>query len=252
MSETSSTSSAKPSAEPLLVARGLHKTYLLDVSRLDVLKGIELRVTRSESVALVGASGSGKSTLMHVLGGLDRPTAGSVWLGGESIYELPSRQLTRLRNRKIGFIFQAYQLLPDLEAVENVALAGWIARQPAALVRGKSEELLALVGLAGRIHHRPGELSGGEQQRVAIARALVNDPVLLFADEPTGNLDSATGAGVMELLLRLQRERGMTLILVTHEVGIAQQCQRVMEIRDGVLNGVLGTQRKTQANENLH
>ena len=129
-------------------------------------------------------------------------------------------------------------MLPDLEAVENVALAGWVARRPVAQVRKKAEELLALVGLSGRMHHRPVELSGGEQQRVAIARALVNDPVLLFADEPTGNLDSTTGGGVMELLLRLQRERGMTLILVTHDVGIARQCQRVMEIRDGVLGGV--------------
>ncbi len=244
MSETSGVSSVKPAAEHILVARGLHKTYSLDVSRLDVLKGIELQVTRSESVALVGASGAGKSTLMHVLGGLDRPTAGGVWLDGESMYELPSRQLTRLRNWKIGFIFQAYQLLPDLEAVENVALGGWVARRPAAEVRREAEELLALVGLAERMHHRPVELSGGEQQRVAIARALINDPVLLFADEPTGNLDSATGAGVMELLLRLQRERGMTLILVTHEVGIAQRCQRVLEIRDGVLSGVLKTQQE--------
>ena len=242
MSEASGVSSVKQAAEPILAARGLHKTYSLDVSRLDVLKGIELQVARSESVALVGASGAGKSTLMHVLGGLDRPTVGGVWLDGESIYELPSRQLTRLRNRKIGFIFQAYQLLPDLEAVENVALAGWVARRPAAQVGRQAEDLLAAVGLAERMHHRPVELSGGEQQRVAIARALINDPVLLFADEPTGNLDSATGAGVMELLLRLQRERGMTLILVTHEAGIAQRCQRVLEIRDGVLSGVLKTQ----------
>lgn len=243
MSETFGTHEVPSSVVPLLIARGLHKTYSLDVSRLDVLKGIELQVVRSESVALVGASGAGKSTLMHVLGGLDRPTAGRVWLDGESLYDLPSRQLTRVRNRKIGFIFQAYQLLPDLEAVENVALAGWVARRPVAQVRRQAEDLLALVGLAGRIHHRPVELSGGEQQRVAIARALVNDPILLFADEPTGNLDSATGAGVMELLLRLQRERGMTLILVTHDAGIAQQCRRVMEIRDGVLNGVLKKQQ---------
>jgi predicted ABC-type transport system involved in lysophospholipase L1 biosynthesis ATPase subunit len=239
MSKTSSVTSAGQTAEYILVARGLHKTYSLDVARLDVLKGIELQVARKESVALVGASGAGKSTLMHVLGGLDRPTSGEVWLEGESIYELPSRQLTRLRNRKVGFVFQAYQLLPDLEAVENVALAGWVARRPVAQVRKKAEDLLAAVGLAGRVHHRPVELSGGEQQRVAIARALINDPILLFADEPIGNLDSTTGAGVMELLLRLQRERGMTLILVTHDVGIAQQCQRVLEIRDGVLNGVL-------------
>jgi predicted ABC-type transport system involved in lysophospholipase L1 biosynthesis ATPase subunit len=230
------------SAGPILIAHGLHKTYSLDVSRLDVLKGIELEVTRTESVALVGASGAGKSTLMHVLGGLDRPTSGSVSLDGVSLYELPSGQLTRLRNKKVGFIFQAYQLLPDMEAVENVALAGLIARRPATEVRKRAEALLASVGLGGRIHHRPVELSGGEQQRVAIARALINDPVILFADEPTGNLDSGTGAGVMELLLRLQRERGMTLILVTHEAGVARQCQRVLEIRDGVLNGASRTQ----------
>ena len=244
MSDTwgkNTTASKAQPAEHILVASGLHKTYSLDVSRLDVLKGIELQVKRSESVALVGASGAGKSTLMHVLGGLDRPTSGGVRLDGESLYELPPWQLTRLRNQKIGFVFQAYQLLPDLEAVENVSLAGWVARRPAAQVRRQAEELLASVGLAERIHHRPTELSGGEQQRVAIARALINDPVILFADEPTGNLDSATGSGVMESLLRLQRERGMTLILVTHEVAVAQQCQRVLEIRDGILGGVLKT-----------
>ncbi|MFZ2639621.1 MAG: ABC transporter ATP-binding protein [Verrucomicrobiia bacterium] len=241
MSEITSANPAGQTTGCILAARGLHKTYSLDVSRLDVLKGIELEVARGESAALVGASGAGKSTLMHILGGLDRPTSGGVWLDGVSLYDLPSWQLTRLRNRKIGFIFQAYQLMPDLEAIENVALAGWVARRPAAQVRRQAEALLASVGLGGRIHHRPLELSGGEQQRVAIARALINDPVILFADEPTGNLDSATGAGVMELLLRLQRERGMTLILVTHEVAVARQCQRVLEIRDGALNGVLKT-----------
>lgn len=241
MSEATSTKPAQPTTGCILAARDLHKTYSLDVSRLDVLKGIQLELARAESVAIVGASGAGKSTLMHILGGLDRPSRGSVWLDGISLYDLPSWQLTRLRNRKIGFIFQAYQLLPDLEAVENVALAGWVARRPAAQVRQRAEALLASVGLGNRIHHRPLELSGGEQQRVAIARALINDPVILFADEPTGNLDSATGAGVMELLLRLQRERGMTLILVTHEVAVARQCQRVLEIRDGALNGVLKT-----------
>lgn len=238
MSDATGANSAGQGTEPILAARGLHKTYSLDVSRLDVLKGIELEVARSESVAIVGASGAGKSTLMHVLGGLDRPTGGGVWLDGVSIYEMPSWQLTRLRNQKVGFVFQAYQLLPDLEAVENVALAGWVARRPASEVRRRAEALLASVGLGGRVHHRPVELSGGEQQRVAIARALINDPVILFADEPTGNLDSATGAGVMELLLRLQRERGMTLILVTHEAAVARQCQRVLEIRDGALNGM--------------
>ena len=237
----SETVAANPTG-PILAARGLHKTYRLDVSRLDVLKGIELEVARAESVAIVGASGAGKSTLMHVLGGLDRPTSGRVWLNGVSIYELPSSQLTRLRNQKLGFVFQSYQLLPDLEAVENVAMAGWIGRRPGADVRRRAEALLASVGLGGRIHHRPVELSGGEQQRVAIARALINDPVILFADEPTGNLDSATGAGVMELLLRLQHERGMTLILVTHEMAVARQCQRVLEIRDGALNGASKTQ----------
>jgi predicted ABC-type transport system involved in lysophospholipase L1 biosynthesis ATPase subunit len=241
MSEATGTNPARPTTGCILAARDLHKTYSLDVSRLDVLKGINLEVERGESAALVGASGAGKSTLMHILGGLDRPSRGSVWLDGVSLYDQPSWQLTRLRNQKIGFIFQAYQLLPDLEAVENVALAGWVARRPAAQVRRQAEALLASVGLGGRIHHRPLELSGGEQQRVAIARALINDPVILFADEPTGNLDSATGAGVMELLLRLQRERGMTLILVTHEVAVARQCQRVLEIRDGALNGVLKT-----------
>jgi predicted ABC-type transport system involved in lysophospholipase L1 biosynthesis ATPase subunit len=221
----------------ILIARGLHKTYYLGSAPLEVLKGIELSVRRGERLAIVGASGAGKSTLMHLLGGLDRPTSGNVAMEGVSIFDLPAGQLTRFRNRQVGFIFQAYQLLPELTAQENVALPGLVARRPDGDVKRRAAEVLAMVGLGGRLHHRPSELSGGEQQRVAIARALINDPPLLFADEPTGNLDSATGAAVMDLLLRLQRERGMTLVMVTHGLEIARYCQRVVEIRDGVLTG---------------
>jgi predicted ABC-type transport system involved in lysophospholipase L1 biosynthesis ATPase subunit len=221
----------------ILIARVLRKTYSLGATRLEVLKGIDLAVARGERLAIVGASGAGKSTLMHVLGGLDRPTSGTVSVDGVSIFDLPAGQLTRYRNRQVGFIFQAYQLMPELDAVENVALPGWVGRRSVAETRRRAVELLQAVGLGGRLHHRPVELSGGEQQRVAIARALINDPPLLFADEPTGNLDSATGAAVMELLMRLQRERRMTLVLVTHDAEIARYGQRVVEIRDGLLTG---------------
>ncbi|MCX7825246.1 MAG: ABC transporter ATP-binding protein [Verrucomicrobiae bacterium] len=228
---------ASNASREILRARGLRKNYRMGSTSLEVLKGIELTVARGERLAVVGASGAGKSTLLHVLGGLDRPTGGSVWFDGVSIYDQPLGELNRLRNRKVGFVFQAYQLLPELDAAENVSLPGWVSRQSGHQVRRRAEELLASVGLGDRLRHRPAELSGGEQQRVAIARALVNEPEILFADEPTGNLDSATGAAVIELLLRLQRERGMTLILVTHEMDIARHCQRVLEMRDGVLSG---------------
>lgn len=221
----------------ILIARGLRKTYYLGSAPLEVLKGIDLSVRRGERLAIVGASGAGKSTLMHLLGGLDRPSAGDVTVDGVSIFELPAGQLTRFRNRRVGFIFQAYQLLPELTAQENVALPGLVARRRDDEVNQRAADLLELVGLGGRTHHRPVELSGGEQQRVAIARALINDPPLLFADEPTGNLDSASGAAVMELLLRLQRERGMTLVMVTHDQTNARHCQRTVAIRDGVLAG---------------
>ncbi|MBI5393865.1 MAG: ABC transporter ATP-binding protein [Verrucomicrobia bacterium] len=231
-------SSRAPGADgDILIARGLRKTYYLGSAPLEVLKGIDLNVRRGERLAIVGASGAGKSTLMHLLGGLDRPSAGDIAVDGVSIFDLPAGQLTRFRNRQVGFIFQAYQLMPELTAQENVALPGLVARRPDGDVKRRAAEVLVMVGLGGRLHHRPVELSGGEQQRVAIARALINDPPLLFADEPTGNLDSATGGAVMDLLLRLQRERGMTLVMVTHDLANARHCQRVVEIRDGVLVG---------------
>ena len=234
---TAGLNAATEAAGDILIARDLCKTYTIGPTRLEVLKGIQLSVPRGSVMAIVGASGAGKSTLMHILGGLDNATNGSVSIDGVSLFDLPAWHLSRFRNRQVGFVFQAYQLLPDLEAVENVALPARIGRRPLAEAMRRAQELLDAVGLGERIHHRPAELSGGEQQRVAIARALVNDPPLLFTDEPTGNLDSANGEAVMELLLRLQRERGMTLMIVTHDAGIARHCGRVLEMCDGVIVG---------------
>jgi lipoprotein-releasing system ATP-binding protein len=182
---------------------------------------------------IVGASGAGKSTLLHLLAGLDTPTAGDVTFEGASLLTMSASARARLRNERVGFIFQSYNLLPELDALENVCLPGLLARQGPAGLQERGRQLLAAVGLADRAEHRPAELSGGEQQRVAIARALVNRPRLLLADEPTGNLDSKTSAAILDLLWRLHAESGTTMVVVTHDEHIAQRSQRVLEIRDG-------------------
>jgi predicted ABC-type transport system involved in lysophospholipase L1 biosynthesis ATPase subunit len=219
-----------------LAAAGLAKTYRLPHKCVEVLKGAALDVAASERVAIVGRSGAGKSTLLHVLGGLDRPEAGDVRVNGRALYQLSQRERARLRAREIGFVFQSYHLLPEMDVVENVMLpamaAGGTARTG---MRARATELLRQVGLADRATHTPLELSGGEQQRVALARALMNDPGLILADEPTGNLDRNTGAQILDLLFGLARQRGHALVLVTHSPDVAALCDRVLVLRDGLL-----------------
>jgi len=220
--------------DAILTATGLRKTYLMGQRAVEVLQGIDLTVHRGEALVIVGASGAGKSTLLHLLGGLDAPTAGEVRLDGAALFALGNVERTRLRNQQIGFVFQSYNLLPELDALENVCLPALLRRERAA-ERGR--ELLTAVGLGERLDHRPAQLSGGEQQRVAIARALMNRPRLLLADEPTGNLDSKTGEAILELLWRLRKEAGTTLVMVTHDEHIARRGDRVLEIVDGRIIG---------------
>ena len=217
----------------LLSARALTKTYLLGKRSLDVLRGVDLDVARGELLALRGASGAGKSTLLHLIGGLDSPNAGEILFDGRDLAGFSERQLTQFRNRRVGFIFQAYHLLPELDALENVCLPGRMARLNRSTVEARGRDLLARVGLQDRLDHKPSELSGGEQQRVAIARALINQPELILADEPTGNLDSRTGGEIIELLKSLRAEKQTTLVIATHDAKVAAHAGRVIELADG-------------------
>jgi len=220
-------------SEPLLSARALAKTYTMGKRSLEVLRGVSLDVARGEFVALRGASGAGKSTLLHLIGGLDTPNAGEIIFNGQKLSGFSEGKLTHFRNRSVGFVFQAYHLLPELTALENVCLTARIARIPSAVARSRATEVLARVGLKDRLDHKPSELSGGEQQRVAIARALINEPVLLLADEPTGNLDSHTGGEIMQLLQSLRTEKQTTLVIATHDAKVAALAPRVIELVDG-------------------
>jgi lipoprotein-releasing system ATP-binding protein len=220
-------------SEPLLSARAVTKSYAMGKRTLEVLRRVNLDVARGEFLALRGASGAGKSTLLHLFGGLDAPNAGEIWFGGNNLATLPESATTALRNRKIGFIFQAYHLLPELDALENVCLPARIARTPAAAAERRGRELLTRVGLGERLDHKPYELSGGEQQRVAIARALINEPELILADEPTGNLDSHTGAEIIDLLVGLRNERNTTLMIATHDADVAARAPKVIHLVDG-------------------
>ena len=206
-------------------------------SELEILRGIELEIKQGETAAIVGASGSGKSTLLGLLAGLDTPSAGAILLDGTNIVNLDEDQRATLRSQKVGFVFQSFQLLPALTALENVMLPLELAGIEHA--REKSEEFLTRVGLDERLHHYPSTLSGGEQHRVAIARAFASHPVILFADEPTGNLDTATGANVIELLFGLNEEEGTTLVLVTHDNSLADRCQRKFTMTAGQLEEAL-------------
>jgi ABC-type lipoprotein export system ATPase subunit len=221
----------------LLELRNITKTYRLGEMDVPVLKGVSLAVERGEMVALMGASGSGKSTLMNILGCLDHPTAGSYWLDGEEVSHLSTDQRAMVRNRKIGFVFQSFNLLARTSAVENVMmpLSYTAAHMPEKAMRARATELLKKVGLGERLDHEPSQLSGGQQQRVAIARALVNHPPLIFADEPTGNLDSRTSVEVLEMFKKLNRDDGITIILVTHAAEVAEHTQRTIHIHDGLI-----------------
>ena len=219
-------------AEAHLVAQDLRRSFQLGKRKIEVLRGISLEIKRGEAVFLCGASGAGKTTLLYTLAGLERPESGTVHLEGRQLYIGGESEQARLRNERMGFVFQGYFLLPELTALENVLLPSMIGGHSA--LTG-AENALERVGLKERLHHLPAELSGGEQQRVAIARALINDPGIIFADEPTGNLDSKTGASVVEVLLNLVRESGKTLVVVTHDAELATRGDRRLEIHDGML-----------------
>jgi lipoprotein-releasing system ATP-binding protein len=228
-------------SETILQAQGLAKEYWMGPSRLRVLHGVTFKVTRGEFLCILGPSGSGKSTLLHLLGLLDRPTEGSVIFEDQDAFARPKRWRDRLRNEAIGFVFQFYYLMPDLSVLENTLLPAMI-RTPAIrwpfakrCHRQRAIEVLGDLGLGQRARHLPQELSGGERQRAALARALVHRPRILFADEPTGNLDTATGAEIMRVLLRLNKRDGLTVVMVTHDERLAQQADRLLRLRDGRL-----------------
>jgi len=221
--------------EPLITARGLTKSYRTPAGEVSVLCGVDLDVGAGEMVAVVGASGVGKSTLLHVLGTLDRPDGGSLTVAGEDVLALGEARRCEFRNRTLGFVFQFHHLLPEFSALENVSMPLLIARRPDEEARARARALLEEVGLGTRVDHRPGALSGGEQQRVAVARALAGSPLALLADEPTGDLDRATGRRLHETLRTLVRARGLTVVVVTHNDELAGGCDRVMRLEAGRL-----------------
>ena len=218
----------------LLEGIDLKKWYRMGDQTLEVLRGVSLNVPSGELAVIVGPSGAGKSTLLHLLGGLDKPSGGEVLFDGKSLSAMGEREASTLRNRSFGFVFQFYHLVPELTALENVMLPAWIGRAKTD-VKERADQLLDQVGLSRRADHVPAELSGGEQQRVAIARALMNKPRAVFCDEPTGNLDSATGEGILELLLQMNKEQGTTLVVVTHEPAITKVARNVFSLKDGQL-----------------
>ncbi len=217
--------------QPLLQATDIKRSY----GTLPVLKGIQLSIQKSEVVSVVGASGAGKSTLLHILGTLDRPDAGQVLMDGQDVFALNEKELARFRNRRIGFVFQFHNLLAEFTALENVCLPGFMAGTDERAVRKRAAELLNLLGLSDRTDHLPSQLSGGEQQRVAVARALVNSPAIVFADEPSGNLDSRNAEELHQLFFRLRNELGQTFVIVTHNETLATLADRRLVIRDGVM-----------------
>lgn len=229
---------------PLITTQNLTRTFITDAGELQVLKEISLSINEGEMVGIVGASGAGKSTLLHILGALDIPTSGNVFYGNQDVFSLGSNALAAFRNSTVGFVFQFHHLLPEFSAVENVMMPALIARGSGSRtaartgyedIRVKAENLLADMGLGNRKTHRPGELSGGEQQRVAVARALVLEPRVVLADEPTGNLDSATGAELFRIFIDLNRDIGITFVIVTHNESLSNRCHRVFKMADGRL-----------------
>jgi len=215
----------------MLKAENLHKSY----GSLHVLKGISLTVQRGEIVSILGSSGAGKSTLLHILGTLDSPSSGRVWLHGQDVFQMSSSALAAFRNKHIGFVFQFHYLLPEFSALENVCMPGWIAGEKKSVVEERARMLLDTMGLSNRLHHKPAMLSGGEQQRVAVARALINQPDIVFADEPTGNLDSAHALELHQLFQELQKQFNQTFVIVTHNEALARLSDRQLLIKDGQL-----------------
>jgi lipoprotein-releasing system ATP-binding protein len=221
---------------PVLEARGVQKSFTQGPVTLEVLQGVMLAVGAADRLAIVGASGSGKTTLLQILGGLDRPTTGQVFVDGQDIHGLSEDARGMLRNRALGFVYQFHHLLPEFSALENVSMPLLVRRTPVAEARDRAKEILDRVGLGGRLDHRPYQLSGGERQRAAVARALVTQPKILLADEPTGNLDGGNAESVFELMLELNRERGTSLVVVTHDMRLADRLDRVYEIQGGILS----------------
>lgn len=219
----------------MIAVRALSKSFTTDRGRVDVLKNVDLDIQVGERIAVVGASGAGKTTLMHLLGGLDRPTSGTVLFAEKDIFRYTAHELDAFRNRSIGFVFQFHQLLPEFTALENVMMPALIGRSSVKAATLVASEILGAVGLSHRLDHKPGQLSGGEQQRVAIARSLVMSPRLLLADEPTGNLDSATSDEILLLLDRLHAERDLTIVVVTHSEKVAGHMDRILRMTDGHL-----------------
>jgi len=221
----------------LVDVQGIEKSFSTPAGDLKILKGVDLSIDEGEVVGIVGASGVGKSTFLHILGTLDRPTSGKIFYEGREVFSMDDASLAAFRNRTVGFVFQFHHLLPEFSAFENVMMPGIISNMNRTDLASYAEGLLTNLGLGARKDHLPGELSGGEQQRVAVARALILSPMVVLADEPTGNLDTATGEELFRLLLRLNRERGITFVIVTHNESLSKQCDRVLKMVDGKFEG---------------
>jgi len=220
---------------PLLEIHNLHKTFYLEQQRVDILKGINLTIHRQEMISVIGASGAGKSTLLHIMGTLDKPTQGMLTYEGQQLLNMTESALADFRNRRLGFVFQFHHLLPEFTALENIYLPALIQRQPQNQASEAAKALLEEVGLSHRMHHKPGELSGGEQQRIAVARALIRNPDLVLADEQTGNLDSHTGDSLFTMLRNLNQRRGTAFVIVTHNEKLSTQSDRLIHLEDGII-----------------
>jgi putative ABC transport system ATP-binding protein len=235
----------------ILKTQQLGKSYLRGQQHVDALKNVQLEIHAGEFMSIMGPSGSGKSTLLHLLGGLDRPTSGGVWIEGRPLHELDDNELSAFRRKKLGFIFQFFNLLPTLTAIENVALPRLLDGEAMSSILPDAKKLLIQMGIESRHDHKPDQLSGGEMQRVAIARALVTNPALILADEPTGNLDSATGKAVLSLLAQMSKERGHTIVMVTHDINAASYGNRLLKLKDGQIDSDQKINRETHPQANF-